>query len=71
MMVRKFSEHLQGGKNLHIAVPYGNVEMEAKALAMRLQTELNPKELLINMTGPALGIHSGPGTLALCGYAED
>jgi fatty acid-binding protein DegV len=24
----------------------------------------------VNITGPVLGIHTGPGALALCGYAE-
>jgi len=25
----------------------------------------------VNITGPVLGLNTGPGALALCGYAED
>ena len=71
LMVRKFSEKLQGGKNFHIAVLHGNAEEDANLLAGRIKAEFNPTELVVRMTGPILGIHSGPGALALCGYAED
>jgi len=27
--------------------------------------------LIVNITGPVLGINTGPGALALCGYLED
>ena len=56
---------------MHVAVMHGNVLEEAQQLAERLQTDFNPVELLINMTGPVLGINTGPGALALCGYSED
>jgi hypothetical protein len=25
----------------------------------------------VNITGPVLGMNTGPGALALCGYADD
>lgn len=71
LLYRKFFEALKGGKNLRIAVLHGNVPAKAEALAERIQAEYAPQELLINMTGPVLGINTGPGALALCGYAED
>jgi DegV family protein with EDD domain len=71
LLYRKFSEHVNGKKNLRVAVLHGNVLEEAQALAERIRAEYNPIELLINMTGPVLGINTGPGALALCGYAED
>ncbi len=69
-MYEKFFAHFKGAKNLHIAVLHGNVLEEAQALADRIQNEFHPVELIVNMTGPVLGINTGPGALALAGYAE-
>lgn len=66
----KFFERLKGGAKLHIAVLHGGALAEAQALAGRIQAEFAPVELLINNTGPVLGINTGPGALALSGYAE-
>jgi DegV family protein with EDD domain len=71
LLYHKFFEQLKGGKNLRIAVLHGNVPEEAETLAERIRAEYNPLELLINITGPVLGINTGPGALALCGYSED
>ncbi len=70
MLYTKFFASLKGSQNLHVAVLHGNVPAEAEALAGRIVDEYHPGELLINMTGPVLGINTGPGALALCGYAE-
>ncbi|MGI6741596.1 MAG: DegV family protein [Brevefilum sp.] len=70
MLYRKFFDALQMGKKLRIAVLHGNVLDEAQLLAERIKDEFNPLELIINITGPVLGINTGPGALALCGYAE-
>lgn len=70
-MYSKFFARLEGQAKLHIAVLHGNVQAEADALAERIRNEFNPVELLINITGPVLGINTGPGALALCGYAEE
>jgi len=50
---------------------HGNTLEKAEELAARIQSDFNPVELIINMTGPVLGINTGPGALALCGYYED
>jgi fatty acid-binding protein DegV len=44
--------------------------LEAEALAERVRQEFNPKELIISIVSPVLGVHTGPKALALCGYAE-
>jgi len=54
-----------------VAVLHGNALPEALALADRIKKEYNPSELLVNITGPVLGIHTGPRALALCGYTEE
>lgn len=70
VFVGKFFELLGEGKK-HIALLHGNALEEATALAERIKQEFNPSELLINLTGPVMGIHTGPGALALCGYTEE
>jgi DegV family protein with EDD domain len=69
-MYNKFYEMLQGRKNMHVAVLHGNALAKAEELAERIRKEYNPVELLVNITGPVLGVNTGPGALALCGYAE-
>ena len=71
MLYRKFFEAIEVGKKLHIAVLHGNALDEAQKLADQIKEEFNPVELIINITGPVLGINTGPGALALCGYNED
>jgi len=66
---KKFFEMLGPGRPLRIAVLHGNAVEEAQALADRIRVEYAPEELLVNITGPVLGINTGPGALALCGYA--
>jgi DegV family protein with EDD domain len=66
----KFTGFLQGKTNLHIAVLHGNAPDDAQVLAERVCAELNPVELIVGITGPVLGVHTGPGALALCGYGD-
>jgi len=70
MLYKQFFGAIKKEKLVRIAVLHGNVLEEAQKLAERIREEINPKELLINITGPVLGINTGPGALALCGYAE-
>ncbi len=71
MLYKKFFDALKKGKNLHIAVLHGNALEEAQKLAEKIMAEFDPVELIINMTGPVLGINTGPGALALCGFTEE
>ena len=70
-LVERFFEQLAPDKPMHVAVLHGNALPEAQALAGRIKKEYNPLELLVNITGPVLGIHTGPRALALCGYTDD
>ena len=71
MLYKKFFDALDEGKRLRVAVLHGNALAEAKKLAERIQEEFDPIEMIINITGPVLGVNTGPGALALCGYLED
>jgi len=56
---------------MRVAVLHGNVLSEAQELANRIKDEFHPLEVLINITGPVLGVNTGPRALALCGYNEE
>ena len=71
LMFEKFFSMIDLTRPLHIAVLHGNVLEEAEELAARILREYSPVELLINITGPVLGVNTGPRALALCGYAGD
>ncbi len=68
LVINKFKEKLSGRKPQHIAVLHGNIPDEALKLAKRIKEEFSPAELIVNLPGPALGVNSGPGAIALCGY---
>ncbi len=70
LLYRKFFEQIGTEGKLHIAVLHGNVVEEAEKLVERIREDFHPAELIMNITGPVLGINTGPGALALCGYAE-
>ncbi len=71
VLIERFFEQVQKEKPLHVAVLHGNALAEAQAIAERIRQTYAPKELLLNITGPVLGINTGPRTLALCGYTEE
>jgi len=70
MLFKKFSNALGKGTQARIAVLHGDHLEEAEKLAERVRDAFDPVELILNITGPVLGINTGPGALALCGYAE-
>jgi DegV family protein with EDD domain len=67
-LLSRFESAMEGKTERHVAVLHGNAPEEAEALAEKVREALDPAELLINITGPVLGINTGPGALALCGY---
>ncbi len=70
LIVSKFSEKMAKDRLLHISVLHGNCPDEGELLAQRILSELHPCELLLSITGPVLGLNTGPNALALCGYWE-
>jgi DegV family protein with EDD domain len=65
-----FFKKMDLNRPLHIAVLHNAVEEEAIALLERVKAEFNPAELLLTIVSPILGVHTGPGAIALCGYSE-
>jgi fatty acid-binding protein DegV len=70
-MIAGFFERMDRSRPIRVAVLHGNVPDEVKALADRIQRDYNPVEVVIGLTSPVMGVHTGPGALALCGYYED
>jgi DegV family protein with EDD domain len=71
MVYRRFGEKIIRQGRLHIAVLHGAALSEAEHLAERIKAEFHPIELFINLTGPVLGVNTGPKAVAICGYAEE
>jgi DegV family protein with EDD domain len=71
MVYRRFGEKIIRQGKLHIAVLHGAALNEAEHLAERIKAEFHPIELFINLTGPVLGVNTGPKAVAICGYTEE
>lgn len=71
IMYTRFFDTMDRTKKLHIAVQHGNAYGEAEKLVQRIKDEFHPVETMTSITGPVLGINTGPRALALAGYYED
>jgi DegV family protein with EDD domain len=70
LLYSKFFSLLDTARPLRIAVLHGDAAEDAQMLLEKVGQEFYPIELLTNITCPAIGIHTGPRAVALCGYAE-
>lgn len=66
-----FVKKIDVTKPLRIAILHNDALDEAKALAEKVLAELKPIELIIAITSPVLGVHTGPHAIALAGYSEN
>ncbi len=65
-----FISHIDSSKILRVAVLHNAALKEAEETANRIQEELQPEELILGIVSPVLGVHTGPGAVAICGYTE-
>jgi DegV family protein with EDD domain len=68
-LYREFFQCINPAGPLHITVLHNDALEEAQTLAELVQREYSPIELFISIVSPALGVHTGPRAIALCGYA--
>ncbi|MDY4251596.1 MULTISPECIES: DegV family protein [unclassified Clostridium] len=61
----KLKEKIVDSENQTIFISHGDCIQEAESLKELILSEVKVKEIIINNIGPAVGSHSGPGTLAL------
>lgn len=71
LLHRQFFSRFKGKKLLRVAVLHGDAADTAQEMAEKIRAEYDPLELLVNSTNTAMGIHTGPGAVGLCGYSED
>ncbi|MCH8950271.1 MAG: DegV family protein [Chloroflexi bacterium] len=57
--------------NLHVCVHHTNARDAAAALAERVQTSLQPAELLVSEFTQVMGVHTGPGLLGFAFYSDE
>jgi DegV family protein with EDD domain len=68
MMVDKIEETIGSSGKFKIAYVHAAAAEEAEKLKELVEKRLNPAESLIAELSPALGVHTGPGTVGLCYY---
>jgi fatty acid-binding protein DegV len=68
-LFQSFFQQVDVSKPLRVAVMHGNIPEEAQMFADRIRRAYAPVELVVALTTPVLGIHTGPGAIALCGYS--
>ncbi len=66
-LMQTISEHV-GDKPFNLAVMHGGAEAEGRKVLAKLSKLPNVRELIFSDISPALGVHTGPGLLALCFY---
>ena len=69
-LYKDFFKHLDTSKPMHIAVMHNNALADAEAVAAQIKNDFAPAEIFIQIVSPILGVHTGPGAVALCGYSE-
>jgi DegV family protein with EDD domain len=55
-----------GDKEVELTIHYGDDITEAKILEKKLAVDLNAKKIELTTITPVLGVHTGPGILAVC-----
>jgi len=59
-----------GSSKVHVMVQHADELEEAKKLAVEIESRFNCSEMLITEFAPVMGVHTGPGLLALGFYAD-
>jgi DegV family protein with EDD domain len=58
-------EQCNGKSNVHLATLHANAEQDAKDILHQAGQGLNPVESVLSEVSPAIGTHTGPGTVGL------
>ena len=64
-MVERMEETAIRPEEQTIFINHGDCVEDAEYLASLVRERLHPKEIIMQVIGPVIGAHSGPGTLAL------
>jgi DegV family protein with EDD domain len=66
-----FFETLDTSGTLRVAVLHAAAENDANAIADRIRADYKPEGVVIGNVAAVIGVHVGPGTIALAGYREN
>lgn len=69
-MVNLVSDRIRGARRVHLAFTHCGAEPQTEILRDLYFRELNCIEEMTTPLSPALAVHSGPGTVGVCLYAE-
>ena len=64
-LVNRAAKTIEGAENQTVFICHGDCIEDAEYVAKRAKEVLGVKEVIIGYTGPVIGSHSGPGTMAL------
>jgi fatty acid-binding protein DegV len=59
-----------GNSPVHVMVQHADELEAAKSLAVDIESRFNCAEMLITEFAPVMGVHTGPGLLAIGFYAD-
>lgn len=69
-VVELVAEKCAGKSNVRLATMQANAEESAKAVLDRAASELSAVETVLSSVSPAIGTHTGPGTVGLAYCTE-
>ena len=67
-LYQDFLSHFPAPEGLRVAVLHNAALEAAEELVEKLKEEVQPEEIILSIVSPILGVHTGPGAVALCGY---
>lgn len=57
------------GQKIRIGLSHGNTMEEAQRVIDKIKEEFSNYDLIVELVGPTIGVHAGPGTVALMWYS--
>jgi DegV family protein with EDD domain len=67
-LYQDFLQNIESVENLRVAVLHNAALDTAEELVEKIRHELDPDEIILSIVSPILGVHTGPGAVAICGY---
>ncbi len=64
-LVKRAGQSIEDAENQTIFICHGDCIEDAEYVAKKAKGDLKVKEVIIGYTGPVIGSHSGPGTMAI------
>ncbi len=68
-LYQDFLQNIESVENLRVAVLHNAALEAAEELVEKIRHELDPDEIILSIVSPILGVHTGPGAVAICGYS--